>query len=529
MNRFLPSLGIVLLLLPGCAPRHPDDMRAIDSLRIETDDFLHAQSIMTYNTWASGTPSNQDSLYRVHAGLFTLPVLERVSRAREEEPDTIQRKRLDYLRRFLTFEYLARATAPLTDRFATYEGEARAVVEKDTVLFRQLPAMIANEKSHARREKLYMSADPVLDSLTPTALEIQHAYGRLAKELGYPSYPVMVERLKGFSLENLRALASRALAESDSLYFALLPPLVREETGLESTSLYRYDIPPLLRSARFDRYFPRKEAVASVRNTYRSLGIDLSAQGNLTLDTTDRPAKNPRAACFPVSVPGDVRISVKPSGGVDDFAALYHEMGHAQQYAHVTENALEFKYLGEPTLTETFAFLSEYLLCNPAWLRQSARMETRELKDYIRHMALSRLYIVRRYCAKFLFEYAFHHGERQPDSLYAAILAGALGYRVHPSDRKRYLVDMDAHFYSASYLRAWFLEAQLNHWLTKTYGVNWYENPRAGTLLVTLWTQGDRPATEDILSQIGASDLSTEPWIAEIKDMIRLSARDDRP
>jgi hypothetical protein len=529
MNRLFSLLALSLLLIPACAPRHPEDMRAVDSVRVEAESFVRSQAAMAYDNWVSGTPSNQDSLYRVHAGLFTRPVLDLVARARDEESDTLQQKRLVFLHRFLTLEYLGRATAPLTDRVATVEGIARVSVGRDTLLYRQLPALIANEKSRARREQLYASADPVLDSLTLMANEIQQTYRRLAKELGYSSYPAMVEQLKGFTLASVRELATRALAESDSLYFALLSPLLRRSTGLQSTEVHRYDLATLLRSAEFDRFFPRKETVTRVRETYRSLGIDLSSQGNLSLDTADRAAKNPRAVCFPVSIPGDVRVSIKPAGGVDDYAALFHEMGHAQHYAHVTENSLEFKYLGEATVTETYAFLSEYLLCNPAWLRQNSRMPVPLLKDFARQMALVRLYFVRRYCAKFLFEEAFQRGAQRPDSLYAASLARALGYNVHPSDLKRYLVDMDAHYYTASYLRAWFLEAQLNRWLSKTYGVNWYENPGAGAFLISLWTQGDRPAAEDIVSRIGETGIDTGAWMAEIRDLVRLAAREDRP
>jgi hypothetical protein len=529
MHRIICSFCTGLLLFSGCAPRHPEDMRAIDSLRIEIEGFLHAQAIMSYNNWVAGIPTNQDSLYRAHANLFTRPVLELVARAMQEEPDTIQQKRLAFLQRFLTLEYLARSTATLADRFTSYEGEARVILDRDTLYYRQLSALIANERSALRREQLYAAANPVLDSLNVPALEIQRTYRRLAQDLGYSSYPAMIGQLKGYSLESVRDLAARALVESDSLYFALLPSLVRESTGLETVDLHRYDFPALLRSARFDRFFPRKELVASVRDTYHSLGIDLSTQGNLSLDTTHHPGKNPRAACYAISVPGDVRISIKPAGGVDDFAALYHEMGHAEHYAHVTEQALEFKYLGEPTVTETYAFLSEYLLCNPAWLRQFPRMPVLQLKDYIRQMAFARLYMVRRYCAKFLFELAFQNGHERPDSLYAALLARTLGCREHTSDAKRYLVDLDPHYYSASYLRAWFLEAQLNHWLTGVFGVNWYENPRAGTFLASLWAQGDRLTTEDLLSQIGARSITTDAWLAEIKEMIRLAARPDRP
>src|SRR5512143_3875189 len=104
MVRLFPLIFITILLT-GCSRRHPADLRAIDSLRIETETFLRAQSAMTYDNWTAGTPSNQDSLYRLHAGLFTQPVIDLVSRAREEETDSVQRKRLDYFLRFLTLEY----------------------------------------------------------------------------------------------------------------------------------------------------------------------------------------------------------------------------------------------------------------------------------------------------------------------------------------------------------------------------------------------------------------------------------------
>ena len=102
---------------------------------------------------------------------------------------------------------------------------------------------------------------------------------------------------------------------------------------------------------------------------YRALGITVDTQRNLKIDSEPRSAKNPRAVCYPIDVPDDVRLSIKPIGGFDDYSALFHEMGHGEHYANTTENAMEFKYLGEPTVTENFAFLSEYLLSNQAWIR----------------------------------------------------------------------------------------------------------------------------------------------------------------
>jgi hypothetical protein len=518
------TLLVSFLLFAGCAPRHPKDMRVVDSLRVETEHLLREQALMGYNSWVHGTASNQDSLYRAHRDLFSRDNLNLVTRAVDEEPDSLQRQRLFYFRRYLTLETLGKETAPLTDRYTTYEALASITINGLVIPYRQVAIVLMNETNSARRAALYAAADPVLDSLTLLATEVNAAYYHQAADLGYRSYTDMVEQLKGFSLQQVLQLAKQTLARSDSLYFSLLPEMLKRYTTVDTATFHRYDIGMLFRNPSFDRFFPRRETVGSVQVTYRSLGIDLAAQKNLTIDTTDRPEKNPRAVCFPVDVPEDIRLSIKPTGGVDDYSALYHEMGHAEHYANTAEHAMEFKYLGEPALTETYAFLSEYLLCNPAWLRQHSSMPVLTLKDFVRFQAFYRLYYVRRFCAKVIYEYQLHSGAKNPEQIYASLLSQALGYKQHPSDQKRYLVDVDAHYYAADYLRAWFLEAQLNAWLSKMYGTNWYENTSAGKFLRSLWAMGDRLDVNGLLAAIGEREISSGPWFTTIEEMLRLSA-----
>ena len=518
------SLLVSSLLFAGCAPHHPKDMRAVDSLRVETEHLLREQALMGYNSWVRGTVSNQDSLYRAHRELFSRDNLDLVTRAANAESDSLQRQRLLYFRRYLTFEILGKETAPLTDRYTTYEAQASITLDGLSIPYRQFSVALMNEKNSGRRAALYAAADPVLDSLTLLAAEVNAAYYHQAADLGYPSYTDMVEQLKGFSLQNIIGLAKQTLAQSDSIYFSLLPEMLRRYTTVDTTTFYRYDIGMLFRNPSFDKFFPRREIVGSVQETYRSLGIDLVSQRNLTIDTTDRPEKNPRAACFPVDVPEDIRLSIKPTGGFDDYSALYHEMGHAEHYANTAEHALEFKYLGEPAVTETYAFLSEYILCNPAWLRQHSSMPVLTLKDFVRFQAFYRLYYVRRFCAKVIYEYQLHSGAKNPEQIYASLLSRTLGYKQHPSDQKRYLVDLDAHYYAADYLRAWYLEAQLNAWLSKKYGTNWYENTSAGEYLRSLWAKGDRLDVNGLLATIGEQEISSGPWFTTIEGMLRLSA-----
>ena len=79
--------------------------------------------------------------------------------------------------------------------------------------------------------------------------------------------------------------------------------------------------------------------VPSLAETLAGLGIDVHAQQSVTLDVEQRPKKSPRAFCAPVRVPDEVYLVIAPIGGRDDFAALFHEAGHTEHYAHVDARA----------------------------------------------------------------------------------------------------------------------------------------------------------------------------------------------
>jgi hypothetical protein len=335
----------------------------------------------------------------------------------------------------------------------------------------------------------------------------------------------MMDEFKGVPLETARSMMESVLTSTDSLYRSLLREMLSEYLHLDPDRFYRYDTPALFRSSRFDKYFPPTSMIEALKTTYRGIGIDLDQQKNLQIDAEVRPSKNPRAVCFPIDVPDDIRLSIKPMGGFDDYSALFHEMGHGEHYASTKEHSFEFKYAGEPTVTETYAFLSEYLLANQAWLRIHGGMPVSVLKQFVRFQAFYRLYFVRRYCAKFLYELQLHAGVANAPARYAELTGRAVGYRQIPADEKRYLTDVDANYYSLSYLRAWFLEAQLNAELTKDFGANWFEHPGAGEFLRSLWAQGDRLNGNELVQLIGYRAITPEPWIAEIRAMIVLSAK----
>lgn len=527
MHRIISiSVAVIgIILWSSCKPEKLYDRERVDVLRSQAERLILTQSIMGYNNWVMGDPSNQDSLYKTNAGLFTRENIGLLLQAETAETSAVQKQRLWYFRRYLINEYVGKEIASLTDKINNIEASTMVTVEGKPVAYRQVGVMIANEPDQARRAMLYQSLDGVLDSLILIQKEVEAKNQSLAKELGFASYNAMAEELKQFSLIEFKAIAERVLAQTEEQYTTLLREIVSAELKVPLDRFYRYDTGMLFRSRRFDKYFPEESMMEVFKKTYKTLGIDVDTLRNLRIDAEKRESKNPRAVCFSIVVPTDVRLSIKPIGGFDDYSALFHEVGHGMHYAHTAEHAFEFKYLGEYTVTETYAFLSEYILANQAWLRLNSTMPTPVLKDFLRMRAFQRLYMIRRYAAKFLYEWELHSGASNPDQIYASMLSKAAGHQEIPSDRKRYLTDLDALYYSATYLRAWFLEAQFNAKLSKDHGVNWFENPEAGKLLLGLWLKGDRINGEDLVRSLGYERISPDALIEQIKLMVLMSTK----
>ena len=191
--------------------------------------------------------------------------------------------------------------------------------------------------------------------------------------------------------------------------------------------------------------------------TLAGLGIDLEAQSNVMLDTETRPTKSPRAFCSTPRVPAEVYLVMPPIGGREDYAALFHEAGHAEHYGCTDADlAFEFRHLGDNSVTESFAFLLEGLTASPAWLERV--LGSTDAEAAIEHARASRLVFLRRYSAKIAYEVELHGPDADLEAMperYASLLGERIGVEW---PRETWLSDVDPGFYVACYLRAWALE-----------------------------------------------------------------------
>jgi len=509
-------LILVSLVLFSCSMKN----KQIEAIRQDADRLIKAQSEMGYASWTEGAFSNQDSLYKAYEHLFTKENIQLARQAEESEKDPQEKKALSSLRLYLVGEYIAKQTAALYDQLENRQAQAQVKVNGKEIPFRQIAVLISNEKDQDQRRKLFTAQDSFLDSLNIIYQQMEDFYHTQAQELGYNSYNEFAEDLKSIDLESFKPVVQDFLDKTKGVYEKLLAEFLQENLKLSPGNFYRFDVAALLRQGEFDRYFPKEKLIQTVKTTYLGLGIDMDKQPNLKIDAEEREKKNPRAVCFAVDVPKDVRLSIKPIGGVQDYAALFHEMGHGQHFANTSEKIWEFKYLGNNTVTENYAFLSEYFLSEPAWLTQHTGMPEPDKKEFLKAQVFGRLLLVRRYCAKFLYELELHSQAPHPEKSYANYLSSAMGFKKTPSDEKRYLYDVDANYYVVDYLRAWFLEAQLKSKLKEKFGESWFEKKEAGDYLKSLWAHGNKFTGEELVKQIGYPAISPDALINELNQLL---------
>jgi hypothetical protein len=123
------------------------------------------------------------------------------------------------------------------------------------------------------------------------------------------------------------------------------------------------------------------------------------------------------------------------------------------------------------------------------------------------HVRAVRIYFLRRYAAKLIYELALHGADadlaRMPE-LYSRLLGEASGIEW---PQETWLEDVDGGFYVAAYLRAWALEACWRRAMLGRFGDRWYAEPEAGRWLRDLWSQGQRLRGDELLAEATGEEL----------------------
>jgi hypothetical protein len=428
-----------------------------------------------------------EPIYDRHAALFERPAVDELAASGPRE-----------LARFAAEGHIGRATKAEVAELARLEASLTVELDGAEMPYRRASIQQANEADPDRRAELEAAILRVTEAeLGELHVQAHERGAALARELGFGSTLDMCERLSGLDLRALGRDCAAFLTATDPWYEQVLEPELQRELGFGLAELRRSDIAAFMRAPELDWAFPAERLMESYELTLAGLGL---GGAGVLVDLEERPNKTPRAFCAPVRVPDEVHLVMARYGGREDYVVLYHEAGHAQHYARIDARLpVEARYLGDNSVTEGFAFLFEGLVAAPEWL--AATLGVSDSRDLARHARAVRLLFLRRYCAKLLYELELHGGEldaRAPER-YASLLKR--GVRVDwPATT--WLVDVDAFFYVARYLRAWALETYLRRTFRDRFGPRWFAEPEAGALLQALWSEGQARDADELLGEL---------------------------
>ena len=474
---------------------------SLDAYRDEADRFIAALDEEYYLHYAGLKESFElEPIYERFADLTSLDAARRLAEhAGVGGPGEVE------LWHFACEGYLGNVTRHEAEEIARLEASLTATVDGEQIPYRMLRPTVANEPDGGRRERLEAArVELAEEQLLPSWLALDAKRRESTRALGATTYSELYERF-GFPLEELAAQARAFLDETETLHVAAFDRFLRRRVGVPLEKARRHDVLRAFRGSEWDEAFPADRMVPALEWTLDGLGIDLSAQENVQLDLEPRPQKTPRAFCAPIEVPDRIKLVIKPMGGPDDWHAFFHEAGHAEHFAHVSRDLpVEFRRLGDNSVTEGWAMLLEHLVDDPAWL--SRRLDFAKPQDFAEESAVSLLYVVRRYAGKLLYELELHD-EVEVESMrgrYVELLHDAT--KIEPSGAD-YLADVDDGFYCTCYLRAWAFHTQIEFHLREELGRAWFTRAEAGSLLRELWAEGQRLTAAELLDQVAGTTL----------------------
>ncbi|MFQ5914090.1 MAG: hypothetical protein ACE5JS_12980 [Nitrospinota bacterium] len=463
------------------------------------------------------------AIYEAYTDLFTGSVVESVRRSyqRRGATEVDETRRLALLLEQVTLSYISNQTRKLRQDTENFESAARVELPGGEKLPYRLSAVrLANEPERKKRQLLEDARRSIVLKKNDFLEPLHRSVHALAPELGYGSYLEMLGALKSYALGPVRDAMQTFLQATETLYEREMGKALKS-IGARLDEARRHDVGYLFRAGKIDALFPLGKIVEAVGASVRKMGLDLTADGRVVLDLEERPTKSPRAFCVPIRVPTEVMLVILPRGGLDDYHAFLHELGHALHFAWVRPDVpYEYRRLGDNSVTEGFAMLFDHLLMNGLWLVDA--LGVGEPGPLLHHQYLYELYMLRRYAAKIDYELALHDSGdlgRKPEA-YGEKLSGATRIQYSAA---HYLDDVDAHFYCASYLRAWMLQAALAAELTGRFGERWFHDPRAGDLLKDLWAEGQKENAEGVLARLngGKAALTPDALLAAIERHLR--------
>lgn len=479
---FLVALAVLLLGCPksappvDVAPSPPDaglteaELIApkVDALEKEIAEVVRAVDEALWKHWTTGTPLDLPAATQGHDALFSKQSLVTLRRARELK--AADNKRLSNLEHWLGGELLARGVAAESEALANLEASTTFTVDGKELPWRDLNKLLVNEKSAVKRRALWNGAHAAALRLDAAILRRDEKVKEVLASLELPAPLDFAAEARDLDLDALRKSADDVLTRTEAEWKTTLQALSDETVRLPLSALTRAELPRLLKvPATVDAQFPKSKIATRAVQTLGTLGV--YGQPGLTLDLAEAAKKNP----LPLTVapaPKDVRVSVKPLGGLRDQEAVLGELGAALTLHSAKSGSFAIDRLGKSGEALRASELFASLLAEDQWLSAN---DVNERAQVIAAVKAQHLFQLRRAAGVVLakLETQALSDEAAARAKFVAITARASGINLTEAEGARWRVETDDFLRSATRLQA-LLGAE--EWRVKL-GEGWWLKP----------------------------------------------------
>lgn len=421
----------------------------LDAVEREVLGVLRANDEALWKTWTTGAPLELAANLKGHEALVSKDTVDLLRRARESRPD--DGERIDALSRWIIGRMLVDGTATETEAITSLEASATFLVDGKEFAWRDLGKTLVSEKSALKRRQIWVGSHEVARKLDALIAARDQKVASLLASLGEPTPLEYAARSRGFELAKLERSAEDALASTDEAWKSTLQALSDVEVKLPASQLMRSDFPRLLKvPAAIDAEFPKAKIATRVVQTLGALGV--YGQPGLTLDLAENTRKNPLPLTV-VPTPGDVRVSIRPFGGLRDQQLALAEVGAALQLKKMATEPSYKGRLASPLAAQIEAEKFGALLSDRAWLGAN---EVQNADAIVKTVEAQRLFLLRRTAGVVL---ARLSTARAPDeaaarSTYVTVMSLAMGVTLGPDEGARWRVETDDFLRSATQLEA---------------------------------------------------------------------------
>ncbi|MFH1501550.1 MAG: hypothetical protein ABIG03_00750 [Candidatus Eisenbacteria bacterium] len=518
MKRGVPALVLIVaacVLAAGCG--EPYDL---ESVRARADEMSTRILTAYYDSDAYGEESMMAEITADYDDLADPELARYVAERRDEARDPRSRKQLSYLYYDVVGTMVWKELAAIEDEILDVESGGSVTVAGEEIPYRDAGIRLYNETDSELRESLYLAMGEFdARNTNPLRMERVERTRERLRDYGFSDLDEFESQRRCIDHDDLEDSVVSFLEETRDIYWTLTNDASLDVFGVPVTEVKDYDRGRIFRGAEFDEHFPADGALPLLEKTLLGMGIDLDELPMIHIDSEDRPEKEPRPASYGI-VPGrDVRILLKPAGGVGDYQSLFHEIGHALHDAFVEVDEYEFRRLGDYGTTETHAYVPESLLSNPAFLEENGLLpDPAARKLFRRKQLLGDLGSARYYAGLFRYERLLHRGELTDAELVDAYGEFMEESRLVPLERPEFgYLSSDEEFYGVNYLEAWFLAAQVRAALVERFGETWWNSVEAGELLKELWSYGAELCPDEIARILGYDGLDSSYFIEELR------------